>query len=295
MLIQFDTVTVKQIPDDYAALMGLDKYNRSKMPKTFEYLQPGISPDGRYLTGFDEDSMAIRQLPDSKRKEKYEKTKEFRESLQRLTGIPDLSGTSTYWETYGVKLSADSDLILNGQNPADLIKYCVLIANRFAAPDYNSSSQPEYNQTKFYLSTKEKVEAETVTAQKIKDNARSRLFEIAEDKERMVLIGQYLEGDVYKPNMSLNTLYKMLSDFIENMREVENRKKFVKAMDTPVEELQFKITVDRALKKKIIKNKDGYYQRGQVTLGRNPSEVLSNLRKPEFAHEFLSIKDELDL
>ncbi len=109
----------------------------------------------------------------------------------------------------------------------------------------------------------------------------------------MVLIGQYLEGDKYKIGMRPNTLYKMLSDFINDVKEPDNLKRFLKAVGTSVEDLQFKIVVDRAIKKKIIKYKDGYYQRGQVTLGKNALSVYENLKKPEFATEFLSLQEEL--
>ena len=294
-MIQFDTIVIKQIPDEFAALTGLDKHNRSKMPGTIEMLQPGIGPDGRFVTGFDEDCMAVQQIrDDKKREEKREEVRKFRESLQRATGISDLSGTSSYWETYKVIIRADEDLILNGANASDIVKYCILVANRFAAPDQDSAAAPEYLQTKYYCYRKERIDEETVSAQKAKDKARAKLLEISDDKERLVLIGNYLEGNKYKVTMSPSTLYRMLSDYIEDPKETENRRRFLKATEAKVEDLQFKVTVDLAIKKKVIRHEKGYYTLGGKILGKNAADVLSNLKLPEFADAFLQIRDEIE-
>src|SRR5690606_9549962 len=105
-------------------------------------------------------------------------------------------------------------------------------------------------------------------------------------------IGQYLEGDKYKLKMSDDAIYKMLSTYIN--RDFDNLERFMKAAKMDVEDLQYKITVDRALKGHIIKVSDGYYQRGNVTLGKNLQEVYDTLKKPQFATEFLSIKEEVE-
>jgi hypothetical protein len=294
-MIQFQTVTIKQIPDEFAYLTGLDKHNRSKMPGTYEVFQAQLGPDGRYITGFDEKALAVRQIVNKEKREAKEKElQELRESLERLTGVEDLSGTSPFWATYQIKLVSDRELVLNGENPADVIKYCVLLSNRFVSPDKESAAYPEYQQTKYYCYTTEKVEQETVSAQKAKDRARAKLLDISEDKEKMALIGQYLEGDKYKATMSPNTLYRMLSDYIES-KDTDNRKRFIKAFEAGVEDLQYKIAVDRAIKKKVIRFEKGYYSLGSTVLGKTPGDVLSNLKTPEFASAFLQIRDEVTI
>jgi hypothetical protein len=291
----FEKVTIKQVPDDFAVMFGLDKYNRSKMPQTFEFLQPARGADQRYITGIDEESIAIRQIQDSVRREQVAtEIKALRESLEKLSGIADLSGTSTYWKTFGVKISADSDLVLVGTNPLDVIKYHVLVSNLYAAPNRIKASEPQYRHTKYYCLVSEVQDKEEVSTRKLRDRAKGQLIKISDDKDMMVMIGQFLEGDKYKAKMSEDTLYKMLSQYIEDPNEPDNVKRFTRATEADPEELQFKIAVDRAIKKRIIRFKDGYYQRGQVTLGRTPSDVLINLKKPDFATEFLSIRDELE-
>jgi len=221
--------------------------------------------------------------------------KNLRESLQKSTGVPDLSATSAFWDSFGIRLSADADLVLNMAVPMDVIKYYAMVANNYAAPDKNSASLPKYRFAKYYCYVEERVNSEEVSTQKVRDKARSELLKLSENKDLMVLVGKYLEGDKYKVGMKSDTLYKMLSDYIQNVKEPENLKRFLKATTVDIEELQYKIVIDRAIKKRVIKyHRDGYYQRGNVTLGKNPFEVYENLKKPEFATEFLSIKDEVD-
>jgi trehalose-6-phosphate synthase len=106
-------------------------------------------------------------------------------------------------------------------------------------------------------------------------------------------MGQFLEGPKYNKVLDADDLYSMLSDFIELNKDgaVE---RFLKACKKDKQELQYKIIIDKAIRSKVIKYKDKYYQRGQVTLGRSVDEVYTNLSTPEFAAEFLSIKEEIE-
>lgn len=289
-----DKIVIKQIPDEYAGMTGLDKHGRSKMPNTVEFLQPAIGPDGRVITGIDEDALSISQLPDAEEREALRAEKKaLREQLELKLG-KKLDALSEYWDTFGIALSANSDLILNKTNPLHQLFYHVLVANHYAAPDFESSSRPEYRNAKYYCYVAERVDKQNVSTQKQRDKARARLLELSDVHEKMVLVGQFLEGDKYKLGMEDDTLYKMLSDYINSTQEPDNLKRFLKACDTDVEEMQFKITVDRAIKKKIIRYNAGYYQLGQTTLGKTPADVVKNLKTPEFASEFLQIKDEVE-
>jgi hypothetical protein len=110
----------------------------------------------------------------------------------------------------------------------------------------------------------------------------------------MVLVGQALEGPIYSIKQDEDTLYTMLSAFIENAKDKDNRAKFLKTVAKTKEELQFKVLIDKAFRQKLIKQNNGTYQRGQVTLGRTPEEVFRKLSTPEYANELLSIREELE-
>lgn len=287
------TVLVRQVPDVISETSGLAKYNRSRMPRCVDILSPAIHKDGRFITGLDEDALDIKTMSDTvERQIRYEKTKELREQLEKETGL-DLKGLSDYWKTYSVSISADEPLTLNKANPHDVIKYFVLTSNSYVIPHKDEMGNPRYAGAKYYIHVSEIENKEKVSERKIKDQARSELLKLADNKDQLLLIGQFLEGPKYNKVLDADTLYSMLSDYLELNKDGAINK-FLKVVKIPKSDLLFKITVDTALRTKIIKFKDKYYQRGQVTLGKTVDEVYKNLGTPQFAAEYQSIKEELE-
>ena len=160
------------------------------------------------------------------------------------------------------------------------MRYHLLLANGYVAPDRASASLPQYRSAKYYLHVQDRANSEEVSTQKLRDKAAAELLKLSDNDDLMVLVGQYLEGDKYKQGMKNATLYKMLSSYIKDVAEPDNVKRFLRATSLSPEQLQFKIVTDRAIKKRKIKLIDGYYQVGQVTLGKSISEVYEALRSP---------------
>ena len=290
--MKYDKVVIKQIPDELASLTGLNKYDRSKMPKTGDFLQSAVH-NGRAITGIDEDSLVLNRLPESEKEKAKLEVKKLRENLEKLLG-KDLSATSPCWEVFGVSISSDVHLVLNSNNPLDVVRYHMLIENGYVAPDKESASLPQYRNAKYYCYVEKVANDEEVSTQMIRDKSRAELLKLSENLDKMITVGQFLEGDKYKQGMQQKTLYKMLSDYINSTGEPDNLKRFLKAVTLKPDELNFQIIVDRAIKKKVIRYKDGYYQRGQVTLGKTPLDVYENLKKPEYANELFSLQKELE-
>lgn len=292
--MRYEKVTIKQIPDGTAVLTGLHKYERSKMPGTMDSVPATLGPDGRFITGFDENAYDIQFIEDKEERAKIsQERKDLREFLEKQTGTADLSATSSFWDTFRVQLHANSELILNKTNPMDVIRYHVLVSNGYAAPDKASAAKPEYLSCKFYCYVEERADAEDVTTFRLRDIARSELVRLSENDDHLRIVLQYLIGDKVKKGMKPDTLYRMGSEYI-NSKDSDNIKKFTKAAKLEADELQFKIAIDTAVRRKVIKLKEGYFQRGQVTLGKSLPEVYTNLKKPEYAAEFLSIQEELE-
>lgn len=286
-----EKVFIKQIPDEYAEATGLAAYNRSRMPRCVDKLSPALNTDGRYITGIDEESLAINMLPDQVVKaNKKEEIRTLRLSLEAQTGL-DLSGTSPFWSNYSVELKSDSEMVLLQTNPHDVIKYSVLISNNYVAPSKEEAGNPKYKDSKYFAFYTESAQKDKVTNRKIRDKARAELLKIADKKDTMLLLGQYLEGSKYVKSLDTDTLYDMLSDFIE--KSASNVEKFNRAVALDRSDLQFRITVDRAIKRKIIQMNNKIFQHGQVSLGSTVDEVINTLKTPEFASEFLFIKEEL--
>lgn len=290
----FPTVKVKQAVDDYAVASGLAAYKRSRMPRCFDILHAAPGFDGRFLTGLDEGSSLLNRIEDSKKREaKRQEIKELRESLESATG-EDLTGKSSFWETFAVEMSTDKDLTLNRENPLDVVKYHMLIASQYVAPNFDDLGEPMFRNCKYYMFTEEVDTKVKAVDRKKFDKAKAALYNMSEDLDRMTTIGEFLEGQKYdKKGMNIEMSYNMLSDYIEDKKNPDNIERFIKAVAKKPDEIQIKIVVDRALRGRIITQLNGVYSYGTSNLGKTATDIVNNLKKPEFAADYLAIKDEV--
>jgi hypothetical protein len=280
-------VSLKQTPDQSAESVGLSKYNKSVLPNTFQMYQPYFH-NGRWFTGLDEDSVELRKRPDYA--EKKEEVKELRESLEKVTGL-DLKATSSYWDNY--RISFSGGLTLDLDNPEDRIRYHVLTANNFAAPNADLVNQPEYNNAKFYLSRTEEEESNKAKVKRSKNQAIAELTKIEENKNRLLILAKFIFGNAISDDATMDSLYNLLSDYINDDKKGADIRKFNDAVQMTTEQLQIKITIDEAIRFNVIRQRDGVYQRGNITLGKDTAEVLRFLSKVENSGEFASIMEEV--
>lgn len=270
-------VSIRQVPDDYAEAIGLAKYNRSRLPGCKDSFQATLLRNGTFITGLDEE-------------------------LEREAGRilnKDFSNTSDFWREFYVTLDSDTPKIFNTEDIIDRISLNMLIANKYVAPDKEAAQTVEYREAAYYAYTNESEEKEQVSTFKLRDQAISKLLDISESKEKLALYGQYLEGIQYTTKLPAGTLYTMLRAYIEDVKNPQNVQNFLDAIKRSPEELQQKIIVDKALKKRLIKKvnigKNKFvYQYGQTTIGNTLEELYSNLSTVDYAPELLSIKKELE-
>ncbi len=268
-------ILIKQIPDEYADLTGLAKYNRSRMPGCKDTFQAGLKQDGTFNTGLDE---------------------EYAQSISK-TLKKDFSETSDFWKEFAVTIHADEPKVFNTDNPLDQVAFKMLVANKNIAPTKDAAYTPEYKDAQYYAYVEETETSEEIGIRKKRDKALAELLNISENQDKMILYGQYLEGAKYHNKLSPDTLYKMLRAFIED-KDIKNTKNFLDAVSRSIEEIQQKITVDKAIRQRlIVRNQVGkkqhVYQYGTVTLGTTLEEVYKNLSLPEYAPELMNIKKEL--
>lgn len=282
-------VLIRQIPDDYADSTGLSKYGRSRMPGCRDIFSASLGNDGRFVTDLDEDAHGLVA--------NHEEVLALRKSLEQKTG-KDLSGTSDFWKDFRVVISSDKPKVFDTTNPMDTISLRVLIANKDIAPSKEDAYTAAYKDAQYYAYTEEAEDAEEISSRKKRDKAVAHLLNISEQKEKMLLYGQYLEGLKYTEALGADTLYKMLRAYIES-KDIKNSINYLSVTTKSVEELQIKNLIDRALKQRLINkvgigNKKQTYQYGQITVGTTIEEVYKNLASPDFAPELLAIKKELE-
>lgn len=287
-------VELKQYADESAAAIGLDKHNRSKLPGTFEIVYPAKGTDGRWITGIDEKSIEINSIKDPVLREKRrEEILEARTELEALTNL-DLSATNDeFWQKFRIVLKDNFSLDL--ANPIDKLKYHVLISNKYAAPEIGVIESPDFFNTKYYVSRKEEEVSDRVITRRIKDEAKAKLLALSENYNKLVLIARYLLGvRRIKDGQSPDSIYEELSLYIDNPKDKSNVSNFLNAVDKGVESLQFKLVVDEAIRRGIIKVRDGLYQRGNATYGKSLKETVEYLSAIENSSEFASLKEETE-
>lgn len=284
-------VKLKQTADEAAASIGLGKYGRSVLPGTFQMLQPAQDASGRWITGLDEDSPRLRkELFGDEYIEAKQKIKEERESLEEVTGY-NLKATSDFWNDYRIRINGDRMFDLDV--PADRIEYKVLIANEFAAPNQDVVNEPQYSNVKFYISRTEEEESSKAKVKKERNNAIYELTKVAENKNRLLILAKYLYGNQISDDATMDSLYNLLSDYIVDDKKGTEIRKFNVAVNKTTEELQIKIVVDEADKAHIIRQRDGNWQRGNITLGKTLAEAVNFLSKIENSNELASIMEEV--
>lgn len=285
-------VEIKQTPDLGAQMLGLDKYNRSKFPSTFEIMQCGRGADGRWVTGLDEDALAIMRIPDQELREKMrQEKKELRIELERLTGH-NLGAKSDFWLTFYIKIV--DKLALNFDIPMDRVRYYVLLANNFSAPELEAKVDPEYINTKFYMHRSDSEDSQKSVKSRERDKAVADLFHLYDNPSKLKLIGRFILGTKVKESMSSDSVYNLLRDSLSADKEGTIVRKFAEATSKTIEELSYKLIVDEAIQRHVIRIREGYYQRGNATYGKTMKDVLKFLSSPENANEFQSIKEEVE-
>lgn len=285
-------VEIKQVPDLAAQTLGLDKYDKSKFPGTFEILQAGQGPDGRWITGIDEDAVSVKSIKDPELREKLRvEKKELREELERLTGL-DLSAKSDFWASFFVRIV--DKLALNFDIPMDRIKYHVLLANKFSAPELEAKSDPDYIGAKFYMHRSDTEDQQKAVKTRERDQAIHDLFALYDNENKLKLIGKYILGTKIKDSMKKDSVYNLLRDELTNDKEGTVTRKFAEAMSKTIEELQYKLIIDEAIARHVIRIREGYYQRGNATYGKTMKEVIKFLSSPANVNEFASVKEEVE-
>lgn len=284
------TILIRQLPDDYAEATGLAKHNRSRMPGTSDRFSAAIGLDGRYITNLDEEAVGV---PSAKKEE----IKALRLNLEKKLG-KDLSGVSNHWIDFQVVIPSDRPRIFNTENPLDIVSFNLLVANGYVAPDKEAANTPQYKDSQYYAYTEEGEISEETSIRKKRDKALGELLAISENKEKLILYGQYLEGIKYNSKLTEDNLFKMLRAYIED-KDFKNSQNFLAAIKEPVEKLQTKAIIDKALKSRLIAmvtigNKKRVYQYGQITLGSTLEEVYANMGLPDFAPELLNMKKDLE-
>lgn len=263
-----------------------------------EYCTPRVGPDGKVITGLDENALYITRMEDNKAKLELQKNiKKERESLERLLGV-DLTPGSTYWNDYYIILD-DEEVDLDFSNPLDRVREKFLVANGYVAPALEDIENDEkYHNTIFYLFREAEESTKSIEKTKLEDKAKAALYSMYEDNPaKLTIVAQYLIGHALNADVKPDIAYTKLRDYIEatdkNKKKI-NLASFIDAVKKTPEEMATKIILDKAIKRQIIKARGGIHRRGEVILGNSYSEALDYLLSVENSGELNSLNKEVE-
>lgn len=278
--------------DPNKGLLGLGAQGRSKMPNCVDIIQPGKGLDGRWKTNLDEFASHINQIADQKEREKkIKEMKAEREELERLLNV-DLSGTSTFWETFFVEINPR--VPLNLDNPLDRVKYNVILAHDAVAPSLKLSTNIKYKDAKYYISREFEEVGDKVAKKKLYGEAISKLMDLIKSPDKAVTVGKFLDLPVQN-NMPQDNLFDTFQTYIDDDAKLGSIDKFLMALSKTPEQLGIKLLYADAIKFRVIRYNEGLYQRGNITMGRTPEEVVAWLSNVVNSGEMMSIQEEVEM
>ena len=283
-------ILIKQILNPDNPEVGI-KYVGAK-----EYATPKTSRDGKNVTGIDEFSLEISNLPADEQAKKSKEIKKIRENLEKLLG-QSLTPDAPFWTDFVIIL--EDEVTLDPTNPKDQLIEKFLVANRYVAPSEDDiKNNEDFQNCLFYMHREEEVITRKALKQKEKDKATSKLFILNEENpHKLRLVASFIFGFDAKLELSVEQSYMKLKEFIETSDEDEqkkNIKKFLEACDKTAEEIATKQIFDKAIKKKIITTKSGIYRRDDTIYGNDYDEALEFLMLPEHSGELASLKKSVD-
>lgn len=286
-----EKITIKVLSNPDNKQLGL-KYIGSK-----EYIPAASGPDGKTITGLDENALDIIRIEDKKTREaKQKEIKKEREELERLLGR-DLDVQSQFWDDFFVTI--EDDLHLDPTNPMHRLIEIFLIANKKVAPSEEAIELDEsFANCLFYFHREEEVMSKVAKKALSKDKAVSQLFTIANDNPaKLINVYSYLFGYNAKNEVSPDQAYVKIKEMLDVTDERElskNLTKILAVLDMKPERLNTKLVLDKAVKKHIVTTKGNIYRRGDIILGNNYDDALDYLLSPENSAELVSIKKEVD-
>lgn len=262
-----------------------------------EYVPVKTGPDGKLITGFDENALDILQLEDEAAKKKIKADiQKVRKELETLLNV-DLDSTSPFWDDFYVIV--EDGLVLDQTNPRHRVNEIFLVANKIVAPNEEAIQNDENFQSCLFFIHREELETSKAAKKALDiDKVTSQVYNIAETAPaRLLNIYSYLFGYDAKGSVLADTAYLKIKELltVTNKEDLKKNLKRVKeAVDMKPENLNTKITLDKAIKKKIVSTKGNIYRRGDIILGNDFDEALEYLSASENSAELISLKKEVD-
>jgi hypothetical protein len=259
-----------------------------------EYMCPKNGPDGKLLTGVDENAYEIVSLPFEERAEKMKKVKKEREELERVLGV-SLVPESSFWTKFFVVLEDEKDF--DRLNARDRLVLHFLVANGYVAPSLEAAENDDkFANSMYYLYEKEEETSKLAARKKLINKATAKLEEIEGTPTKLKTVAGYIFGYDPKTDLTPEEAYLKLSEYLTESPDKEKYERaqlFTSVCDKTAEELMTKIILDKAVSKHIVTVRGGIYKRHDFIYGNDFDEALDFLSDPANSGELASLQKEV--
>lgn len=287
-----ETIEIKLLPNPDNPKLGM-KFVGAK-----DYLQALPGPDGKPMTGLDENAYAVTQIEDSAERKKVQKEiKTLREELEKLLGVT-LDPFAEFWRSFYYVL--EEGMVLDPVNPRDRLIERFLIANHFVAPDQEAIFENEdFHHCLFFFYRHKEAISKKAKEDLDRDKATTKLLSLFENNpSKLQIVHSFVLGFDGSEGLEPLEMYTQLRNYIISAEDVNlstaRTKQFLEAEAMTPETMSIKNLLDKAVKKKAVIVKRNVYQRGDEVYGKGYEEALEYLKSPSNTGELSSLRKELE-
>ena len=303
-------VSIKPVINPDAENMGLQNYNLSLYPGTFQEEQLAcLEKNGiqRYITGLNEFAPEVKNIKDPEHRAAV--IKDIRETVTQLekelsanflnpededfwTKVKLLRPDNhEFWQKISLRCGNEPVFLNPKTDPFDLIKLKAIEAGGFSIvakswEDAQSSSKPP----KFYLDRTIDSVATRTQSKKIRNKALSELDKLFnKNAPKLMYVCKIVDSHSaqYKKSTPLDVMYENMDVYINGQgierNELKAAETFLKAAELDMETLKLKALVkDSSFYKILSPRADGmiYHTPSSTMMGRNASEIVEYLKNP---------------
>ena len=303
------SIAIRPFFDPSMSNMGLEKYGLSLFDGAFHEEQLAcleINGIKRYLTGLNEFSPDIKQLPPDEAESKIRQIRMIVSQLEKelAANIVDPKDENfwnkvkllkpdndDFWSRIKIVCGNEPVFLEPDKDPYDLIKLYAIEAGGFSivAKSFEEARRMP-TPPKFYLDKLEETVSTKTEVKKLRNKALAELQKLFDkNTNKLFYVAKVLDinSTQYKKSTPNDIIYDNMDKYINGETVETNKKKtaerFLEVVDIDMETLKLRAMVKDATYHKIVAPRgDGfiYHMQSGTMLGKTPSDVVEYLKNP---------------
>lgn len=303
------SIAIRPFFDPSMSNMGLEKYGLSLFDGAFHEEQLAcleINGIKRYLTGLNEFSPDIKQLPPDEAESKIRQIRMIVSQLEKelAANIVDPKDENfwnkvkllkpdndDFWSRIKIVCGNEPVFLEPDKDPYDLIKLYAIEAGGFSivAKSFEEARRMP-TPPKFYLDKLEETVSTKTEVKKLRNKALAELQKLFDkNTNKLFYVAKVVDinSTQYKKSTPNDIIYDNMDKYINGETVETNKKKtaerFLEVVDLDMETLKLRAMVKDATYHKIVAPRgDGfiYHMQSGTMLGKTPSDVVEYLKNP---------------